>query len=49
MKLYAFVNSLCELSYVDRVQFLIDGEMVTSDLYEGLEGTYTADDSLVAQ
>lgn len=49
LKLYAFVNSLCELSYVDRVQFLIDGEMVTSDLYEGLEGTYTADDSLVAQ
>lgn len=48
LKLYAFVNSLCELSYIDRVQFLIDGEAVTSTVYDNFDTPYSPNQSLVA-
>lgn len=48
LKLYAFVNSLCELSYIDRVQFLINGEVTTSEVYEDFDSPYSPDLSLVA-
>ncbi|MBE6935114.1 MAG: hypothetical protein E7458_01290 [Ruminococcaceae bacterium] len=46
-KLYAIVNSLCELPYVDRVQFLIHGEVVESPLYEDFDTPYSPDEDLI--
>ena len=48
LKLYAFVNSLCELSYIDRVQFLINGEVTDSEVYEDFDSPYSPNMSLVA-
>lgn len=48
LKLYAFVNSLCELPYIDRVQFLINGEVTDSELYEDFDSPYSPNFSLVA-
>ena len=48
LKLYAFVNSLCELPYIDRVQFMINGEIVSSETYEGFDAPYSSDMSLVS-
>lgn len=49
LKLYSFVNSLCELSYIDRVQFLINGEVTTSSFYENFDTPYTPNPGLVAE
>lgn len=40
-KLYAIINSVCELDYVDRVQFLINGEVVESPLFEDFDSPYS--------
>ncbi len=48
LKLYAFVNSLCELSYIDRVQFLINGENISSESYDQFDTPYSPDLSLVS-
>lgn len=40
LRLYAFVNSLCQLSYIDRVQFLIEGQVVTATQYENFDLPY---------
>lgn len=48
LKIYAFVNSLCELSYIDRVQFLINGEVMESELYAGFHNPYSPNQDIVA-
>lgn len=45
--LYAFVNSLCALDYIDRVQFLIEGETTESVLYEDFDEPYVENMGLV--
>lgn len=38
---YAFVNSLCELSYIDRVQFLIEGEAIRSPRIDSFDQPFS--------
>lgn len=40
LRLYAFVNSLCALPEIERVQFLINGEVVTAPQYENFDLPY---------
>ncbi len=40
LRLYAFVDSLCQLPHIDRVQFLIEGEVVTAPQYDNFDLPY---------
>ena len=40
LRLYAFVNTLCQFPEIDRVQFLIEGEVVSAPQYENFDLPY---------